>query len=483
MNARYYSAALLALCLGLPLSARAYQIRYSRTGSVIRWDRAEFPIHYYIDSNPSMPSGAVEGVIRAFQSWENVGPARLSFAYRGLIKSPAVANDGRNCIIWVEDGWRHGAQTIAHATTWYFLEDGRIVDCDIEVNARDYDWSTAPSAETLDIQNVIAHEIGHLLGLDDIFNSLDGTMFGFILRGETTKRSLDIDEVRGSSFLYPLSASFEAVEAAYIDREGESLSPILPRRDTPEEANIILISSCDWDRNGIGRELAAVSYEEENGFTFHVYRLPDPEKGEEEISIAAKDEWMIAAGVNARCMAAVDADGDGSRDEIVILKDTAEGEPVINIYKFSSAMEAPSLLCRVPIGTSDSATHMAGVNGDEICLLRKVEGRRYNLSLHRLDIPREKLSLKEDYGELPVAPDEEVLSIFSLEKDAGKAAVLGILAADAKGRARIDFMEPEPGGELSCSLSIQLPGSSPVLATSIDSNGDGLLNEIVLITE
>ena len=61
--------------------------------------------------------------------------------------------------------------------------------------------------------------------------------------------------------------------------------------------------------------------------------------------------------------------------------------------------------------------------------------------------------------------------------------VLGILLLDGSGSARIEFFEPTDDGALASSLSVQLPGSSPVLATSIDSNDDGLLNEIVLITE
>ncbi len=305
MNVRYCVLILSAFCLGMPLRAQAYELRRSRTGAIIH--HRKFPIHYYVDSNPAMAEWAVEPVIRAFQNWENVGPSRASFVYRGLVDNPAVANDGKNCVIWVAEGWSHGSQTIAHATTWYSLEDGEMAGCDIELNARDYNWSTSeePSEGTLDIQNVITHEVGHFLGLDDV-NTLDGTMFGFILREETNKRSLHRDDIEGSSFLYPLSATFGSIEASSIDQEGKKLSPLLPPRDTPEGTNIILISSCDWDGDGTSGEIAAVSYEADSGFAFHVYRLPDTDKGEKEIATLAKDEWMISSSNNARGMAVVD---------------------------------------------------------------------------------------------------------------------------------------------------------------------------------
>lgn len=483
MDKRHYIAIPAAIFAGLAISANAYQIRQTRTGSVIRWDRAEFPIHYYIDSNHSMPEGAVVAVIRAFQSWENIGAARLSFVYMGMIKNPAVANDGKNCIIWVEKNWRHGPGTIAHTTTWYSLDDGGIVNCDIEINAQDYDWSTVPSERMLDIQNAIAHEVGHLLGLDDVLNSLNETMFGFILRGETKKRSLDIDDIRATSFLYPLSATFEAIEASSIDPERQSLSPLLTPRDTPGGINIIFISSCDWDRNGTMEEIAAISYEEESGFAFHIYKFPDSGKGESDITTLAKDDWIIAAGNNTRGMAVVDADRDGFRDEIAIIKDTEEGESVISVYEFSSTMDTPSLLCSTSLGKSDSTINIAAMSGTGLCLLRKINGRDYNFSIYDLDAPKGTLSRRVDYGALPIEQDEEILSIFPLEYEPSTATAFGILMIDRRGRAHIDFMEPGADGGLVSSLSIQLSGSSPVLATSIDLNGDGLLNEIVLITE
>lgn len=473
----------LALCIAVPRGAGAYQIRYSRSGALVHWEREEFPLHYYIDSNPAMPQDAVSAVIRAFQSWENVGPARLSFVYRGLVKNPAVANDGKNCIIWVEDGWRHGAHVISHATTWYSLLDGSIVDCDVEINGRDYDWSAAGGDGVLDIQNVVNHEVGHLLGFDDVFASLDETMFGFILAGETKKRSLDINDIRGSSFLYPLSATFEAIEAVSIDPEEHTLSVFLPSRDTPGNTNIILVSSCDWDRDGASGEVAAVSYDAESGFSFQVYGLPGADAGAGDIATLARDDWSIASGPNTRGMAALDADGDGFRDEVAVLTDGADGRSVLRVHKLPREEEAPALLLTVPLEETDSTTHIAAKDGDELYLVRKVGGRVYSLSLCRLNAAAADGLEEEELGDLPVGPDDEVLSVFPLEEAPGARPVLGLLIIDGEGMARIDFIEVSGDGGPASALSVQLPGSSPVLATSLDSNGDGLLNEIVLITE
>ncbi len=88
-----------------------------------------------------------------------------------------VANDGVNAIVLRTSGYCSDGRCdpLSMAITWTYEvdrpgtpEDGRIVEADIEINAEAYAWGS--SADTAmgvnDLQSALAHELGHVLGLD-----------------------------------------------------------------------------------------------------------------------------------------------------------------------------------------------------------------------------------------------------------------------------------------------------------------------------
>jgi MYXO-CTERM domain-containing protein len=89
---------------------------------------------------------------------------------------PAVANDGQNTIAFETTSFDAGAEVLAYTTTWK-EPDGHIVDADIRINAvpgmmpnplANLDPG-APLSEhgqvAVDLQALMTHEFGHLLGL------------------------------------------------------------------------------------------------------------------------------------------------------------------------------------------------------------------------------------------------------------------------------------------------------------------------------
>lgn len=99
----------------------------------------------------------------------------------------------------------------------YFISVGppsgrRIVEFDIIFDDVDFVWGNAgetneniPGDTTvMDIQNIATHELGHALGLDDLYFSeaSEQTMFGVGAYGETKKRTLNTGDIDGIVALY-----------------------------------------------------------------------------------------------------------------------------------------------------------------------------------------------------------------------------------------------------------------------------------------
>lgn len=97
---------------------------------------------------------------------------------------------------------------IAVAVVWgYFSGPPRfreIVEFDVLFDT-DYAWGDAASNPALmDLQNIATHEIGHGVGLDDVYETAcsEVTMYGYSDYGEINKRTLEQSDITGLQKLY-----------------------------------------------------------------------------------------------------------------------------------------------------------------------------------------------------------------------------------------------------------------------------------------
>ena len=79
-----------------------------------------------------------------------------------------------------------------------------LVEWDMIFDDVDFDWSAAGEAGKMDFENIATHELGHAVGLGDLYNSecSEQTMYGYASYGETKKRDLNDGDIAGIQKLY-----------------------------------------------------------------------------------------------------------------------------------------------------------------------------------------------------------------------------------------------------------------------------------------
>jgi hypothetical protein len=219
--------ALLALVL---LTLTPAQVNgYSRgevqgkPGTFLYWPIRTLSWHMNKAGCPDVPlSEAVGAVRRAFFSWSSPSCTDIYFNYGGLEsteKTNLTLGDGdkpdnKNLIIWREQQWPPSGvtdpsvtkDTPAVTTLIYNTDNGLIVDADVDLNGVNFWWTVTddPKAASSDIENIIAHEIGHILGLAHS-DEAEATMYSMTKSSELKKRTLEKDDTAAVCFIYPFS--------------------------------------------------------------------------------------------------------------------------------------------------------------------------------------------------------------------------------------------------------------------------------------
>ena len=80
----------------------------------------------------------------------------------------------------------------------------KLVEWDQIYDDMDFDWSSAGEASKMDFENIATHELGHSVGMADLYNSTcsEETMYGYATNGETKKRDLHQGDIEGINKLY-----------------------------------------------------------------------------------------------------------------------------------------------------------------------------------------------------------------------------------------------------------------------------------------
>src|SRR3989344_6326100 len=165
--------------------------------------------------NPSSAPSSVNSNLTAivnnsFSAWD-VTTDGATFIPGSNTSKTRASFDGQNIIAW----GRLSRSTLGATYIWYRTSTGEVIEVDTIMNSRQpWSWTNpatvdedqfCPSTSSYDAQNILVHELGHWVGLDDLYDSEDEdlTMYGFGDKQELKKDTLDPGDINGANAIYP----------------------------------------------------------------------------------------------------------------------------------------------------------------------------------------------------------------------------------------------------------------------------------------
>ncbi len=203
----------------------------------IAWTSSCF--HYAVQKDGSDDLGLddLREIVRSsFDTWEDVPCSYFYFVEREPAAVDRVEfnlNSGNiNLLVWrdkVED-WTYIVDAVGMTTTHYDELTDELLDVDIEFNGAWWDFGTldegSTDSEVIDLANAITHEIGHTIGLKDLYDPRysDSTMYGNSGPADIEKRSLLQDDIDGLCTIYPVDDDPKICKEPYcgLDLKGTS---------------------------------------------------------------------------------------------------------------------------------------------------------------------------------------------------------------------------------------------------------------------
>lgn len=174
---------------------------------------ASWTYNINLDNVPTTIGAANAQVLitNAYNTWADIVGSKVAFNQGSNTTINSARRDSQNIVSW----GRTSGTALAVTYTWYDA-DGVAQEIDTIMNKKfTWYWSdpatwatgqTCAYSGVYDAQNILTHELGHTVGLDDVYTGefVNNTMYGYGSKGETKKDTLTTGDIGGAQAIYGL---------------------------------------------------------------------------------------------------------------------------------------------------------------------------------------------------------------------------------------------------------------------------------------
>lgn len=337
-----------SLLLATPASAFEYMAFCADDPTGVSWNFDEGPLTWHLSSthvSTDLSEAEVRSaVIGAFNEWNEPSCSLVPSQQGVAIEGEPFAEEGDEVVIgFYEDAWPPslGAGLLALTRIEFDTTACELFAGDIAVNGADWTWLSGLPADDgteADLQAVMTHEVGHLLGLDH--TQLGGSAMNFPYDYDLGWRTLGCDDTGGICDLYP-SGDATCSDSAYCpcgnpcedgfcegltfeDIDGECWQRFLPEQSFLEtEPNneatetmpiettggdfVLLGSSLDCGNNGIAPTADLDWLNFDAPCSGRIFVTLEPQAGDADVDLFFYDDTVAVADAQTRDTGSIEA--------------------------------------------------------------------------------------------------------------------------------------------------------------------------------